>query len=278
MKTYKDNWLDSQELQQLNLRIAESAMAGKLNGNPLIQGLLVSCLRQLDKQGRGIYTLRGRKMASSSTESMLVEDACMTLALAGGHKDLAMQLGQSTSGFRLKVEELPEKHSLPNPCLSLLHTDHIESNLSLVDQAIPRLHDGSTCRLILGVDHTYLVRSFVQGKIRGEMGILGGPWSPSNPSTAFMPFSNLPENPLHGEKASLMLECLVWSPWTSKRQSLPIASMPMSLARTKTGYPWFILIYIIYYYLFLFYFGLLWFALHGYEMLRMVTNGYDMLP
>ncbi len=220
-------------MEQVNLRIAESAIAGRLNNNPFVQGLLVQCLRHLDKLGRGITSMRGRKPACSGTEDDLVADATLTLSMMSGNQALARELGQCTTGYRLKMEELPHKFSLPNPCLALMFPQQLQDNLALVDQQIVRGPDEPMCRLVLALDHTYLLKSFVQGCVQGKAGILGGPWTPAQPERAFMPFDSMPEDALKGQKAALMLECLVWSPWARVRQSFSIASMPMTLERHK---------------------------------------------
>ncbi|CAK9013633.1 unnamed protein product [Durusdinium trenchii] len=224
---------DMTELQQVNFQIAQAAIGGQLDRNPLIQGILVQCLRKLDKEGRGINTLRGRRGACTDTEVTLIEDAAMTLTMASCNRALAQEMGQNATAPRLKVEELPEAYSLPNPSLAIDFPDQFANNLELVDSQIGKQSSDPRCRLIMAIDHTYLLKCFVQGRIRGEAGMLGGPWHYDDSSAAFMKFNEMPDNALKKEKAGLMLECLVWSPWAPVRQCFSVNSVPMTLARRK---------------------------------------------
>lgn len=217
----------------MNLKIAKSAMSGQFNNNPFVQGLLVQLMATLDKQERGITTLRGRPSQKNETENRLLEEACLSFALAGGNSGLAKQLGQKTSSPKIDCDSLLAL-SLPNPMLSLSNPAHISENSQIVDRLFPRLADGPVRRLIMAVDHTYLQKGLIQSKLRGVRGLVGGAWSPESPETAFLPFDNIqPGDTTNTPKASMMLECLVWDPCTIKRGSFSLASAPMTLKRKK---------------------------------------------
>lgn len=221
-----------QELEDLNLKIMKGIVAGRLDQNPFIQGLLVACLRVAEKEERGVLSLRGRKPGSSETETCLVQEAAVTFAVAGGNKELASKLGQSLHAGRVDLDALHSK-GLPNPMLSLMDAQQMERNLELIDQKFPRSADAPARRLILAIDHTYLIRTLVQEKWKGVAGLVGSPWTPFKEHDAFMDLRALPEGATRKEKASMMLCCLLWNPCSVNRETYSLASMPMSLSRCK---------------------------------------------
>ena len=223
---------DMTEMQQVNMSIAAAAASGKLEANPLVQGILVKCVRTLERQEKGLST-RGRH-GHTEVERNLIADAALTLCLSGtGNKGLAKSLGQNSEPPRVFLDDLVPK-SLPCPALALLSSEFLAQNCELVDQRFSRCENEPACRLIVAVDHTYLQRSLQQIKLRGQRGLVGGCWWPADKTVTFMNFDDLPENPLQAPKAPLMLEMLAWCPYQTKKQCYSLASMPMSLA-PKTG-------------------------------------------
>ena len=73
------------------LRVAAGVMHGKLDGHPLLHGLALQCLRLVDKQERGLESMKGRRSLETDRETELIADAGFTLAIAGGNKQLAKQ-------------------------------------------------------------------------------------------------------------------------------------------------------------------------------------------
>ena len=216
----------SQEMQEVNVAIAHAAVTDKLSGNPFIQGLLLKCMTRLDRESRGIETNRGRAPKRSETESSLIADAAITLAVAGGNKLLLKELGQNQTCPRINAEDLPS-WSLPNPCLALMHQDQLRQNIELVDQQFPRAPSTPTQRLICAMDGTYLQKALQQMKFRGVAGLVGGPWSPHDESLGFIPLDKVPDSAPY---AHCMVQFLVFDPAAEHRKSFPIASMPMGLA------------------------------------------------
>eukprot|EP00435_Cladocopium_sp_Y103_P048643 s210_g14.t1 len=219
------------ELDQVNLKIMEAACFGRLDESPLVQGILAQTIIFLEKQGRGVG-ISGRPPQMTETEAQLISDAALTLSVAGNNKVLAAKLGQSLGKAKIHLDDL-EKFSLPNPALALLSSSQMSLNLQLIDQKFPRSSAASPKRLMLGIDHTYLIRSLVQATIGNIHGLVGAPWSPGNEADAFMALGNLPDGATKKEKASMMLSCVLWNPSSVHREVFPLASMPMSLARTK---------------------------------------------
>ena len=190
----------------------------------------------MEKRSRGIETNRGRPQALTDTESYAIEEACLSFALAGGNKSLAVSLGQKVTLRKIKCEELPGL-GLPNPVLALQSgkEEQLGENVSLIDQRFPRSPSAPQQRLILAIDHTYLQKRFVQACLNGTVGLVGGPWSPTQEQSCFLPLADMQPGTLKAERASMMLECLCWDPCAEKRESYSIASMPMTLKRAKRG-------------------------------------------
>lgn len=218
---------DITELETLNLAVAEFAVQGRFEENPFLQGLLVNCMRQIERQEKGLGPT-GRGKAQTETEKSLARDSAITLSMLSGNKQLAQKLGQSQKGLKVGMESLVA-HGFPNPMLALMCENQLASNVELCDQLYPRAPEAPVRRLVLAFDHTYLLKSFSQSTWKGEAGLVGGCWSPFEPEGGFMPLANLPENAVKKPKANLMLECICWDPAARKQFTCSIGSMPMRL-------------------------------------------------
>lgn len=216
----------------MNIKLAKAAVGGVLDGNSFCQGLLAQCLSTLEKQSRGISSTRGRSSRCNDTETRLIQEAALSLAVAGGNRQLATSLGQNTTLPRIHCDDLVAM-SLPNPCLAIMSRSHMEENIQLAEQLFLRSPNSPVRRLIMGIDHTYLQRMIVQGRIRGKPGLIGGPWGPDDQSLAFLPFDSLAPDALKTKPAGMMLEALVWDPYQDLKQTISVASVPMSLQRVK---------------------------------------------
>ena len=225
------------EMNRVNLTIARAAATGRLDSNPFIQGLLLKCIRTMDRDERGA-SHRGRAGKASALEQALVGDAALTLfmAVGGNNKILANKLGQNVSAPRLFLDELPAR-SLPLPTLALSTSNakQLEQNAVLIDQQFWRGPGMPAQRLFCGVDHTYLQKALTQISVHDRRGLVGGCWWPDHEEEAFMEFDSLPEDVSAKKKATLMLECLCWDPAAPHKLCFSLASQPMSLASRKTG-------------------------------------------
>eukprot|EP00435_Cladocopium_sp_Y103_P019204 s3146_g4.t1 len=217
------------ELAAVNAKIAEAAVSGRLDRNPFVQGLLVQLLIRLEKEERGVSTLRGRHRATSETEIRLMEDAALNLAIIGGNKAVCVELGQKKRKPKISMEDLPGL-GLPNPALALMNDEQLENNFLLIDQLFPRRESSRSRRLIMGMDGTYLLRSACQFKIKDTVGLVGGAWSPVDSSQAF---ADLNVNVKSLEKAPTMLEFVLWDPCGWTKSTYSVASMPMALSAPK---------------------------------------------
>lgn len=124
---------EASEEDHIRLKIACSALRGELTQHPLIAGLALSCGRMLERESRGIFTMRGRRKDTTEREDELLKDAGLQLALAGGNSALALQFGLSGRACHINVDELRE-FSLPTPCLALAWPEKLAENFQLADQ------------------------------------------------------------------------------------------------------------------------------------------------
>ena len=223
-----------QELSEVNAMIARAAVTQKLDAHPMMQGILVRCLRRLDKESRGITSNRGRTACLNETEHRLVQDAALSLAVASGaNRRLLVDLGQNARSPTIQLHDLPGM-SLPNPMLALMCEDQLSENATLVDQLFGRLPTSPAKRLVVAVDCTYLLRAHSQMKYQGVPGLVGGPWSPTSEAEAFLNLDSLPDK---AAKAPVMLEAVTWDPAAARRSTFSLASMPMSLAAQQGTFP-----------------------------------------
>ena len=176
--------------------------------------------------------MRGKPANATMTKSRLLQNAAMSLAMLGGNRRMAAELGQKVTPPRIRLDLL-EQFSLPNPCLSLLgkNRDQLAKNFVLLDQRYPRTPEMSSRRLILAFDATYLLKTMAQLRLDNSVGLVGGPWTPSDEALAWIDFDRYDKD---APKAQIMYEFLAWDPNSPKRQSFSVASMPMSLKAPKS--------------------------------------------
>lgn len=213
----------SEELEAINIKIA-----GRLDKNPAIQGLLIQSLNKLEREERGSMSNRGRRLKTCSDKEIeLINHAALSLSIAGANVHLCRELGQRTSKFKVAMDDL-ESYGLPNPCLSLMCPEQLDRNLELIDQRYPRKPSSTARRCILAMDCTYLLKIIGQGKWKSQAGLVGGCWRPTDSSEGFMSIGT----PTRGvERASVMLELLLWDPNArGKNETYSLGAMPMSLA------------------------------------------------
>ena len=74
------------------LKVAAGVLDGRLDEHPLLHGLSLQCMRLLEKQQRGLETMRGRRSQESCLESSLISDAGLRLAMMSNNKSLAREL------------------------------------------------------------------------------------------------------------------------------------------------------------------------------------------
>ena len=83
--------LGPKEMETINAKIAHAAVSGRLEKNPVMQGLLLQCLNRLEREERGVMHNRGRQKASVDLEKALLSEAALSLAILGGNKNLCQR-------------------------------------------------------------------------------------------------------------------------------------------------------------------------------------------
>ena len=220
----------SQELEEINVKIAEQAVRGQLDSSPFLHGILLQMMRKLDKDRRGVG-MSGRPFASSALEHELISNAAFEFAMMGKNKELALRLGQQLRPRVLSTEALPAS-GLPNPTLALTteRAEVLQNNLLAIHRLFALAPQQQERRLAVAIDHTYLTRQLSQSKIAGEAGLIGGPWSPCGGTAHWQPFSKMDKGSAKVAPAALMLEALAWNPCeVSPNRCFSICSMPMAL-------------------------------------------------
>lgn len=223
----------AQELDELNVRLADACVRGQLDASPFLQGILLQMLRKLDKDRRGV-SMVGRPLAANATEHELIAGAAFEFALAGRNRELAAKLGQQLRPKPMFTEDLP-KQSLPNPTLALSssRSEQLRENLLLIHRRFEVAPGQQERRLMMSLDHTYLTRHLAQTKLGGIAGLVGPAWNPCGDDLSFLPFSSMSKEQAKSPAAALMLECLCWNPSElGRNRCFSIASAPMSLKAT----------------------------------------------
>ena len=121
----------------VQIKLAAGCISGKLSGHPLIQGLTLQLQRKLEKEGRGIHCMNGRRSAESDLERSLIRDAGLQLAVAAGNNALARRFGLAKDSHRISFDVLTE-NSLPIPALAICWPEVLQQNFLLIDQRYVR--------------------------------------------------------------------------------------------------------------------------------------------
>ena len=128
---------DCTDEQLINMQVAAAAIKGQFEHHPLLLGLTLQTTRMLEKQERGLTTMRGRRSKESDTAASLIRDSGLQLAVATGNNTLVREFGISKHVGRIAYSEL-ERHSLPSPALALNYPSKLEMNFVLADQRFVR--------------------------------------------------------------------------------------------------------------------------------------------
>ena len=83
-------------------------------------------------------------------------------------------------------------------------------------------------RLWCAFDHTYLTPTLAQTVLRKTHALVGGSWEPSKAEHAFFDMGSEALDIKDVQRASTMLEIVVWDPCALKKTQLSAAAMPMS--------------------------------------------------
>ena len=86
-------------------------------------------------------------------------------------------------------------------------------------------------RLILGFDATYLFQTLAQLSLGGVRGLVGGAWT-AGTNNSFKSMEDQELSPATIQKASVMMQFMVWSATAKQKCPLTIASVPLDQAFT----------------------------------------------
>lgn len=140
------------EMDQLSLSIAEASLTGRLQGNPLVMGLVLTSLRVLEREEKGLDPTKGRIAAGSAmgtaTAQELALEAGRMLCLAGGNQQLLESFGCSRRPFRGEQYSASlRKAALPVPFLALSDSEQLVSNLKLIDNRFSSMSGQVGCAI-----------------------------------------------------------------------------------------------------------------------------------
>ena len=119
------------------MQVATAAISGQLSDHPIIMGLALQCKRKMEKELRGITTMKGRRSNETEKEMAMIADSGLQLALGACNPGLAKEFGLARSALRISLSEL-HRYGLPSPALALLFDGVLKSNFELADQRFPR--------------------------------------------------------------------------------------------------------------------------------------------
>lgn len=166
------------EMSEIAARIVKATTSGKLTAHPCIVGIILQCIDMLNREERGIDTLKKRRKMSD-TELDLVHSAGLLLSSNGCSADLMRKLGFNKESCNREdggVDRLLSQ-GLPCPSLSLLQPTTIAQNVALIDGLLER-HDKLQVkqRCVLCFDCTYLLPLHAPMTLGGQKGLVGSPF------------------------------------------------------------------------------------------------------
>lgn len=137
------------EAELSNMKLALASLKGSFNTHPMVQGLMLQCFQLVDRQERGIYTMKGRRNLQTDHERAAINDAGLQFAVLAGNSTLMKTFGLNPRASKTQVDDLA-KFSLPQSPLAFLWPETLRKNFQICDQRF--LKALSTPRRYL--DHT----------------------------------------------------------------------------------------------------------------------------
>ena len=167
---------NASDMEKIQVQIASSSVSGKLDRKPFMQGLLLTCLREVEREMEG-KTLRGRIgkdscMATDAAQS-LSNEAGEMLAIHTGNVSLLKRFGFG-AGRKLRDGWIEKLHSLslPAPFLSLSDPEVIRENMNLIDQRLSEMTGRTGCGWASSRALIFYARHFVM-RTAGTQRIIG---------------------------------------------------------------------------------------------------------
>eukprot|EP00435_Cladocopium_sp_Y103_P020385 s2243_g5.t1 len=222
------------ELGQLSARIAKASCDGRLSGNPAVMGLILQAIDRLERDSRGVESLKGvRKM--SDLERSMVSEAGLLLASNSCNREMMKELGFNKDRVlrnHSRVDSLLAD-SLPCPALALMHPNVLDTNLTLIDPLEPRCPDFcQKDRFVVCMDFTYLLPMRTSMILHSARGMVGGAFTLDD-CTQEKPgcFQDVGDKQGRDNrlKANRMLELLMWDPSSGQKRFWTPMSLPINL-------------------------------------------------
>ena len=146
---------DSNELDKIRVQLAQACMSGRLDSNPMIQGLIMTCLRVADRQdaghqGAGLTTGRIAKsspMYSPEARELACEAGRLLCLASRGNRHLLKIFGAHTRPFSAhknnNYSAALQKASLPIPFNAIDRPGALGHNFLMIDQQLSVISDTS---------------------------------------------------------------------------------------------------------------------------------------
>ena len=165
------------EFSELCARIAKATCEGKFSQRPAIMGLMLQCLESVDREGRGIRTMKGARKLTNA-EHDLVNEAGSLLALNKCSEGMMRQFGFNRESCLRSHGKISNLHSigLPSPPLAVLWHSISEQNAVLVDSLVGRPSNVHARRLNLAFDFTYLSKLHSVMELNNRKVVVGSPF------------------------------------------------------------------------------------------------------
>ena len=137
----------------LSARIAQAACSGQFSRHPAILGLIVNLTDLLEREERGITSLKGRRKMSDQ-EREILHEASSLLLLNGASKEVLRSLGFNRKSLLRSEGSVANllQNGLPSPALALMYSEIMAQNVSCIDSLVPRYEGESQRRFVCGFE------------------------------------------------------------------------------------------------------------------------------
>ncbi|CAK9028794.1 Uncharacterized protein SCF082_LOCUS18513, partial [Durusdinium trenchii] len=155
---------DAEEMDRVNVAVAQASLTGRLQNHPLIQGLILTCLRVIERQESGVSGTKGRIASNSamSTETArsLAQNAGQMLAIAGGNSRMLALFGAGVRPWRnTNYSAELEKSSLPVPMQILCWDPMAETQMVLPAAELPLHCADIDAKAVLRIVDAFMIQA-----------------------------------------------------------------------------------------------------------------------
>ena len=144
---------NASDMERVNVAIADASLSGRLQQNPMVLGLVLGCLKSLERAESNKSTKgpAGEKSAMAGDVAQeLARDAGIMLALESGSTALLQRFGMSKQHWGLgDFTTRLKKACMPVPFLALRDKSIMDENITLLDQRMSAFTGTTGCDLTL---------------------------------------------------------------------------------------------------------------------------------